>query len=55
MRTASWVIRDRETKAAILETFSRAFVERVDTAKYEAVPIMQYLQELNRSIAASKA
>lgn len=46
-RTASWVIRDKATKAAVMETFNPKLAERVNTAKYEAVPIGQYLGEIN--------
>lgn len=46
-RTASWVIRDKATGKVVMETFSPELVERVNTAKYEAVPIGQYLGEIN--------
>jgi hypothetical protein len=46
-RTASWVIRDKKTKAPVMETFNQSTAERVNTAKYEAVPIGQYLGEIN--------
>lgn len=46
-RTASWVLRDKETKAAVMETFDPEVVERLNTDKYEAVPIGQYLGEIN--------
>lgn len=46
-RTASWVLRDKETKAVVMETFDPKVVERLNTDKYEAVPIGQYLGEIN--------
>jgi len=46
-RTASWVIRDKTTKQVVMETYDPKKVERLNTAKYEAVPIGQYLGELN--------
>lgn len=46
-RTASWVIRDKASGKAVMETFNPALVEKVNTAKYEAVPIGQYLGEIN--------
>ncbi|RWL14890.1 MAG: hypothetical protein EOR57_31585 [Mesorhizobium sp.] len=46
-RTASWVLRDKETKTVIMETFDPKTVERLNTDKYEAVPIGQYLGEIN--------
>ena len=51
-RTASWVIVDKSTGKAILETFSRQAVERLNTHRYEAVPILAYLQALNAKIKA---
>ncbi|MBB4286201.1 hypothetical protein [Roseospira goensis] len=42
-RTASWVIRDRRTGDAILETFDRRAVEALNTDRYEAVPIQDHL------------
>lgn len=53
MRTASWVIVDKVTRKAVLETFSADVAQAVNVAKYEAVPILQYLQDLNRSIRNS--
>ena len=47
MRTASWVIRNRETGAVLFETFNADLVKRLNVAKYEAVPILAYLQSLN--------
>lgn len=49
-RTASWVIREKETGRVICETFSERAVAALKPT-YEAVPILQYLQELNRKIA----
>jgi len=54
-RTASWVIRNRDTKEVVCETFNPRFVALLNTAKYEAVPILEYLQELNRSLKAEGA
>lgn len=46
-RTASWVIRDKATKAPVMETFNPELVGKLNTDKYEAVPIGQYLGEIN--------
>lgn len=46
----SWVIRNRETGEVLFETWSRSIVEALNTAKYEAVPIQEYLGALNRAI-----
>ena len=48
MSTASWVIRNRTTGAVMFETFNRKIVAALNTAKYEAVPILEYLASLNR-------
>jgi len=55
MKTASWVLRNKTTKEVICETFDERKVAALNTAKYEAVPILAYLQELNRSIKAGAA
>ena len=49
-RTASWVIRKKGTGSVICETFNERAVQALNTRKYEAVPILQYLQELNKKI-----
>lgn len=49
-RTASWVIQEKETGRVICETFSDRVVEALNTAKYVAVPILEYLQGINRAI-----
>lgn len=48
-RTASWVIREKESGRVICETFSERVVSALNATKYEAVPILQYLQEVNRA------
>ena len=48
MRTASWVIRERSTGRVIMETFNAKLVAALNTVRYEAVPILEYLQSLNR-------
>lgn len=45
--TASWVIKDRSTGEAVLELFNPKAVENLNTEKYEAVPIQEYLGSLN--------
>ncbi len=52
-RTASWVIREKVTGRVICETFNEHVVA-VLKPKYEAVPILKYLQDLNHEIATSK-
>jgi hypothetical protein len=47
-RTASWVIRNKDTKEVVMETFDPKKVEALNTNKYEAVPIGEYLGSLNK-------
>ena len=49
METASWVIVNLETGASLFETFDPAKVAALNTAKYKAVPILEWLQHLNRT------
>lgn len=51
-RIASWVLRNKTTKEVICETFTARHLMHLNTAKYEAVPILDYLQEINRSAQA---
>lgn len=55
MATASWILRDKATKAVICETFDPNKVAALNTAKYEAVPILDYLVELNQSVRTTQA
>lgn len=51
--SASWVIRNKETGESLFETFDRKKVDALNTEKYEAVPILEYLQSLNKPRAES--
>ena len=55
MRTASWVIQEKATGRVLFETFSARVAEAINRTRYEAVPILEYLQALNRSIKLSRA
>lgn len=44
--TASWIIRRRDTKEVVMETFSLRTAQAV-RPEFEAVPILEYLQSLN--------
>jgi hypothetical protein len=44
----SWVIKEKATGRVICETFDKALVARLNTEKYEAVPILKYLESLNQ-------
>lgn len=45
--TSSWVIREKVIGPVIMETYDRAKVDALNTVKYEAVPILEHLQQLN--------
>jgi hypothetical protein len=47
MKTASWVIVDKATGKAIAETFRANVAAAVNTDKYRAVPILEYLVSIN--------
>ena len=49
MASASWVIREKATGRVLVETFDKKKVDALNTAKYEAVPILEYLGSLNKS------
>jgi hypothetical protein len=52
MKTASWVIVSRQTGKAVLETFSEELAMAVNLHRYQVVPILEWLQSLNRKAAA---
>lgn len=45
--TASWIIRNKATREIVAETFSKRAVEALNTHKYEAIPVLEYLVSLN--------
>jgi hypothetical protein len=51
----SWVIREKATGHVLFETFNRKLAAAVNPARYEAVPIGEYLAALNRSIREERA
>jgi hypothetical protein len=53
MISASWVIREKASKKVVMETFDPAKVSALNTTKYEAIPILKYLYELNEQIKMS--
>ena len=48
MKTASWILRNKTTKEVICETFDATKVAALNTEKYEAIPILEYLVSLNK-------
>jgi hypothetical protein len=51
-KIASWVIVDKTNNKAMFETFSYEFANMINKAKYEAVPILEYLQNFNKGVKA---
>lgn len=48
MKTASWVIVNKETGEVMFETFSQSTSEAINQKIYKAVPILEYLQSINK-------
>ena len=44
---ASWVVIDKTTGAAVLETFSASTAEAIRRDRFDVVPILDHLQALN--------
>jgi hypothetical protein len=55
MKTASWIIINKTTRQAVFETFNENTAKAVNTRLYEAIPALQYLQQLNRNIKEAQA
>lgn len=53
--TASFVIRNKTTKEVICEIFNKNLLFILNYEKYEAIPILQYLQEFNRKVKENRA
>lgn len=51
MKTASWVIREKETGRVVLETFDERVLKLKLKDEYELVPILEHLQSLNHAEA----
>ena len=45
---ASWIIRNKATGAVMFETFNAKIIRLLNRAKYDAIPIGEYLASLNR-------
>lgn len=43
----SWIVIDRRTGEAVLETFSRAIAEKINQDRYEVLTTLSYLIRLN--------
>ena len=49
----TWILRNKATKEAIMETSDPRKVAALNTAKYEAVTVGQHLGELNAKLSAA--
>lgn len=49
MKAASWVIVDKKTGKAVMETFKRATADAINREKFDVLPALQYLQQLNKA------
>ncbi len=45
----SWIVVDRSTGQAVLETFNRQTAEAINQERYEVLTALQYLSGLNQS------
>jgi hypothetical protein len=50
-RTASWMVINKTTGELVTELYGKGAVDKLNTAKYEAVPIEKYLSNINEQIA----
>lgn len=48
MKTVSWVIVNKASGEAVLETYSERVKNAVNTKAYSVVPILEYLRSLNK-------
>lgn len=53
LKTASWVIVRLDDGKPVFETFCYEFADTINKARYKAVPILEYLQNLNANIKAN--
>ena len=54
MKTKSWIIVETKTKAVIFETFEAKTVKAINKKKYAAIPTLEYLQALNKSLRTNR-
>jgi len=50
LRTSSWVIVEKTTNKTIFEIFNKSITDKINVEKYQAIPILEYLQNLNKTI-----
>jgi len=47
---SSWVVIEKASRRVLFETFSACIAGAINRAKYDVIPIAEYLADLNRSI-----
>ena len=50
MKTTSWVIVEKDSKKPIFETFNEKTVKAINSKRYTAIPILEYLQAFNQGV-----
>jgi len=48
MKTHSWVIIEKSTGIAVLETYQEDIARKINLEKFKVVPILEYLRSLNK-------
>ena len=54
MKATSFVIVDKQTGKAVMETFNRATADAVNLNKFDVLPTLEYLQKLNRDLSMER-
>jgi hypothetical protein len=54
MKVTSFVIVDKQTGKAVMETFNRATADAVNRNKFDVLPTLEYLQKLNRDLSMER-
>ena len=54
MKVTSWVVVDKQTGKAVMETFNRATADAVNLNKFDVLPTLEYLQKLNRDLSMER-
>ena len=54
IRANSWIVIDRKTGEAILETWSEKVTQAINTKKYQVMTAYDYLCQLNANIKAQQ-
>ena len=54
MKATSFVIFDKQTGKAVMETFNRATADAVNRNKFDVLPTLEYLQKLNRDLSMER-